>query len=64
MLLDKGLRIEVTNNGKLRTPRSDDMTGIGLRNVHERLDKLFPGKSNFRLSEREGSVTASIEIFQ
>ncbi len=56
------LHLEVANSGKLE--RSTDLNGtkIGLKNVRERLEKLFSGKSSFALSEKNGFVIARIEI--
>lgn len=61
---DGRLVIEVANSGRLDGggPASENGTRIGLRNVRERLEKLFPGRSSFGLSERDGFVVARIEI--
>ncbi|MEZ5427830.1 MAG: histidine kinase [Pyrinomonadaceae bacterium] len=56
------LLIEVANTGKLEKTPDSNGTGIGLKNVRERLEKLFPGKSSFRLREADGLVSANIEI--
>ena len=62
---DGGLYVEVANNGRLgTTDGSANSTGIGLRNVRERLAKLYPGKSRFSLREEEGWIRAVIEIYQ
>ncbi len=58
--LDGGrLRVEVANTGSLRS-RTDGSTGIGLRNVRERLAALFPGRHGFQLVEEEGQVVARL----
>ena len=36
--------------------------GIGLKNLRERLAQLFPGQHRFELAERDGRVTASLEL--
>lgn len=54
------LRVEVANTGKLLN--STNGTGIGLRNVRERLAQLFPEQSSFRLTEKDGWIRAVIEI--
>ena len=54
------LRVEVWNTGKLSTKAPD--TGIGVRNVRERLARLFPSHSRFELSEQSGWVRALVEL--
>jgi sensor histidine kinase YesM len=56
------LLLEVTNTGKLDKNSDSNGTKIGLKNVRERLEKLFPEKSLFNLSEENGFVIARIEI--
>jgi two-component system, LytTR family, sensor kinase len=60
---DQNLHLEVANSGKLdKTVSPPNGTKIGLKNVRERLEKLFPGKSSFEIYERDGFVIAGIEI--
>lgn len=56
------LQLEVANTGNLRSETKPNGTGIGLKNVRERLEKLFPGRSRFELFEQEGWVRARIVI--
>ncbi len=61
-----GLSFEVANTGSLRQLAQDALgppsTGIGLRNVQERLAHLFPERHRFELVERDGWVIASFEL--
>ena len=57
---DKVLHLEVANTGSVR--KHSQGFGIGLENVRRRLEKLFPGQSDFRLFEENGWVRARIEI--
>ena len=52
------LRIEVCNTGTM-TPQG---TGVGLRNIADRLDALYPGRHSFEIVERDGAVRATMEI--
>ncbi len=54
------LHLEVTNTGKIS--ESKGTTGIGLANVRERLETLFPESGKFELSSVNGHVTARVEI--
>jgi len=56
------LQLEVANTGNLRSETKPNGTGIGLKNVRERLEKLFPGRSRFELFEQDGWVRARIVI--
>ncbi|NMO15278.1 histidine kinase [Pyxidicoccus fallax] len=55
------LRVEVANTGSLQA-RAGASTGIGLRNVRERLESLFSGRHDFQLVEEEGQVIARLSI--
>jgi two-component system, LytTR family, sensor kinase len=64
--LDGRLVVEIANTGRLesRTPQGNGAaTHIGLRNVRERLAKLYPERSNFSLREDDGWIRAVIEIW-
>lgn len=61
---NKKLLIEVANTGKLAKNVNGNGTKIGLNNVKERLEKLFPERSSFKLFEENGYVTARIEIIK
>jgi sensor histidine kinase YesM len=61
-LKNNKLLLEVTNTGKIVRNSNSNGTKIGLKNVRERLDKLFPGKSSFELFEKDNFVIAQIEI--
>jgi hypothetical protein len=64
----QGLRICVSNTGRLMAPSSGepggpcDGTGTGLRNVAQRLELAFPGRHTFSVSERDGWVHAEIVL--
>jgi hypothetical protein len=55
---DDLLRIEVSNTGSLE-PRGE---GVGLRNVADRLDALYPGRHRFSVDEHDAAVHAVVEI--
>jgi signal transduction histidine kinase len=57
---NNALRLEVVNTGTFGSNAKG--TKIGLKNVRERLAKLFPGKSSFELFEENGLVRALIII--
>jgi two-component system, LytTR family, sensor kinase len=44
------------------TPNVVAGTGIGVRNVRERLQRLFPGRHRFELSDGDGWVRALVEL--
>jgi two-component sensor histidine kinase len=54
------LRVEVWNTGQLSARTTD--TGIGVRNVRERLAGLFPSHSRFELTDQGGWVRALVEL--
>jgi sensor histidine kinase YesM len=72
------LRVEVWNTGALAASRpahrggdlglaevsvgSANGTGIGVRNVRERLQHLFPGRHRFELTDHDGWVRALVEL--
>ena len=68
------LRVEVWNTGSLASRTSGDPglaeaapngvtgTGIGVRNVRERLVRLFPGRHRFELTDENGWVRALVEL--
>jgi len=58
-LLGDALRVEVWNTGSLV---SRARTGIGVRNVRERLARLFPGRHRFELTDEHGWVRALVEL--
>jgi sensor histidine kinase YesM len=59
---ENALQIEVSNTGNLQNNHRTNGAGIGLKNIRERLEKLFPQKSSFQLCEENGWVRAKIEI--
>jgi two-component system, LytTR family, sensor kinase len=59
---DEKLLLKVANSGKLENPPDSNGTKIGLKNVRERLQKLFGEKSSFELKEDGNFVVAKIEI--
>jgi LytS/YehU family sensor histidine kinase len=54
------LHVEVANSGHWH--KHGNGTGIGLRNVEQRLQQLFPDRSRFAIAEADGWVRATIEI--
>ena len=56
------LLLEVANSGKLQNGANGDGNGIGLKNVRERLEKLFGENGKFELNQEDGFVKARIEI--
>ena len=56
------LLLEVTNTGHLDDKTNSRGTRIGLKNVRERLEKLFPKKSSFELFKKDDFVIARILI--
>jgi LytS/YehU family sensor histidine kinase len=61
---DGGLVVEIANTGLL-DPRPQTNGGgmqIGLRNVRERLAKLYPDKSSFSLRQDGAWIRATIEM--
>ena len=55
------LVVEIANTGRL-TQTNGDGTHIGLRNVRERLAKLYPDKSSFSLRQDGAWIRATIEM--
>lgn len=56
------LLLEISNTGNLKNGSSRNGGGIGLKNVRERLDKLFGENGKFELHQENGLVKARIEI--
>lgn len=61
---DARLVIEVMNSGQLQNDFERNGTKIGLRNVRERLAKLFGQNAKFELKQDGDFVRARIEISQ
>jgi len=60
----RGLILEVANSGKLENVHNSNGTKIGLRNVRERLEKLFGERGKFELKQDGDFVKARIEILK
>ncbi|MEK7724790.1 MAG: histidine kinase [Acidobacteriota bacterium] len=58
----KKLTIEVANTGKLNDLHNSNGTKIGLKNVRERLEKLYGDKSSFEIKQVGEIVRARIQI--
>jgi LytS/YehU family sensor histidine kinase len=56
------LLLEVANSGHLQNGSGEGGNGIGLKNVRERLEKLFGANGRFELKQENGFVKAQIEI--
>lgn len=61
-VFDNKLLLEVANSGELRNGFDSNGTKIGLKNVRERLEKLFGENSKFELKQEGDFVKARIEI--
>lgn len=59
---DNKLILGVSNSGKLENSSNGNGTKIGLKNVRERLDKLFGANGKFELAQDGDFVKAQIEI--
>lgn len=62
---ERRLILEVENTGSLQPPPDRMLpptSGIGLRNIRDRLVQLFPGEHRFELFERDGWVVAKMEL--
>jgi two-component system, LytTR family, sensor kinase len=59
---DGRLVVEIANTGRLDTKTNGAGTQIGLRNVRERLAKLYPDKSSFSLRQDGAWIRATIEM--
>lgn len=57
---NNALRLEVANTGSLNG--NGNGTKVGLKNVRERIDKLFPERGSFTLKEENGWVKAQIVV--
>lgn len=57
---DNALRLEVANTGSLNG--NGNGTKVGLKNVRERIDKLFSERGSFTLKEEKGWVKAQIVV--
>jgi LytS/YehU family sensor histidine kinase len=56
------LIVSVRNSGRLRLPNVARGTGLGLRTVRGRLAHLHPADHRFEVVERDGWVTAVIDL--
>ena len=56
------LRIEVANTGSFVAPERQDGTGIGLRNVSERLAQVYPGRHRLDVGQDGDWVRAIIRL--
>lgn len=54
------LTIEVANTGTLTS--ANWTPGTGIKNILERLEKMYPGKNSFSLLEEGGMIKAKIQI--
>jgi two-component system, LytTR family, sensor kinase len=63
-LNDEKLFLEVENTGRLDELNNSNGTKIGLKNVRERLEKLYGEKGSFELKQNGDFVIAKIEIWK
>lgn len=57
------LNINVKNTGNLKmSSKLGDKLGVGLENIRQRLDLIYNGKANLKMSEINNFVLASIKI--
>ncbi len=58
------LAVEVRNSGHwIRQEKTDDPArGIGLSNLRQRLEALYPGRHTFAVDEQDGWVSVRIEV--
>ena len=56
------LIVVVRNSGQLRSPNDSNGTGLGWRTVRGRLAHVHPGDYRFDVTERDGCVTATIDL--
>jgi len=62
---DDALHIDVANTGRLAPSTSNNgHGGIGLKNLQERLQRLYPDRHRFTLRETDGWVRAAVVIQQ
>jgi two-component system, LytTR family, sensor kinase len=61
-LNNKNLLVQVANSGKLDNLHNSNGTKIGLKNVRERLEKLYGEKGSLALKQEGEFVVAEIEI--
>lgn len=63
ILGDNTYRLVVRNSGKLNGFNPEKESGFGIRSTHERLNLLFQGKADFKISENpEGMVETEIKL--
>lgn len=60
----ESLVLEVANNGRLNNSPNSNGTKIGLKNVRERLEKLYGEKGKFELKQDGDFVVAKINILK
>jgi LytS/YehU family sensor histidine kinase len=61
-LNEKNLLVQVANSGKVDNLHNSNGTKIGLKNVRERLEKLYGEKGSFELKQDGEFVIAKIEM--
>ena len=57
------LKIKVQNSGNLnKSQRLEEHLGVGLENVRRRLELIYSGKAELKITEVKNNVLASIKI--
>jgi len=57
---DDEMKIKVSNKGKLST--SKESTGVGLKNITQRLSFIYGNEATLTLKEEEETVVAEIKL--
>lgn len=60
--LNEDLHLNVCNTGKWLIENSQESSGIGIKNLRERLDNLFPEKHQFKIEKTDTFVNVSITL--
>lgn len=59
---DRRLTVEIANTGHLKRNPEKNGTGTGLDNVRGRLARIYPGRHEFELTEKDGWTRAVITL--
>ena len=59
---ERNLAFAIKNSKKLRKGKGNNVGGIGLQNIRERLNLLYPGRHNLRIEDREESYHVELNL--